>query len=457
MGDWSLSSGFYMRRSTGNVKMGKTGPKILIVNPPIYDFSAYDFWLRPLGVLAVTGRLRGQAQLAFYDFLDRRHPTTVNKNTEKDAFGRGRFIEQQVEKPAAFKMIPRYYKRFGLPGKHFEQFLQASGGFDFVLVQSVMTYWYPGICEVIATVRRNCPQAKIVIGGFYATACYSHAQTLGADLVIRGNDLQPMWEMLGLTESKAYCPPGWELYSNLGTGVITLTRGCPFKCSYCYAPVRGERFAARPMEDVAADFEIMKQRGVRNIAFYDDALLYQPEKILLPFLDYVQEYGAGVNLHTPNAMHARLLTPDAARRLVRAGMKTFYLGYESASAEFQKQTGAKLVSKELASAVDALKSAGAAGTNITAYEMLGHPLADVQAIEESMRFAHSLGIRIMFSEFSPIPGTPDGELCRKYVDIDEPLNHNKSAFPIVFLGWQKIKYYKTLCRELNEKSFGKSA
>jgi hypothetical protein len=445
-----------MRRKSGDVKMGKTYPRVLVVNPPIYDFSAYDFWLRPLGVLAVAGMLRGQAKLSFYDFLDRRHPSALNKNTEKDAFGRGRFITQQIEKPAAFKMIPRYYKRCGLPGEDFEQFLQADGDFDFVLVQSVMTYWYPGVSEVIAAIRRHCPQAKIILGGFYATACYSHAQTLGADRVIHGSDLRPMWEMMGLAPPQAYCPPGWELYPNLGTGVITLTRGCPFACSYCYVPVRGERFAARPMEDVVADFEAMKRRGVRNIAFYDDALLYQPEKTLFPFLDYMEQHGDGVTLHTPNAMHARLLTPEAARRVVRAGMKTFYLGYESVSAEFQKQTGAKLVSDELASAVESLRSAGAAGANITAYEILGHPLADVQAIEASMRFAHSLGIRVMFSEFSPIPGTPDGELCRKYVDMDEPLNHNKSAFPIVFLGWQKIKYYKTLCRALNEKTFGKS-
>jgi hypothetical protein len=434
-----------------------TGPRVLVVNPPIYDFSAYDFWLRPLGVLTVAGMLRGQAELTLFDFLDRRHPAALNKNTEKDSYGRGRFIEQQVEKPPVLKSIPRYYKRYGLPSEHFRTLLRESAPFDFVLVQSVMTYWYPGVKEVIETVRQYQPQAKIILGGFYATACFAHAQTLGADVVINGDDLKPMWDVLGLAAPKEYQPPAWELYPNLETGVIRLTRGCPFQCSYCYVPVRGGLFQARPIEDAAADFDGMRRRGVRNIAFYDDALLVKPREILLPFLDSVRQSGGGINLHTPNGMHARMINPDLARALVQGGFRTFYLGYESASAEFQKQTGAKLVSQELASAVEALLSAGAAGTHITAYEMLGHPLADVQAIEESMRFASGLGIRIMFSEYSPIPSTPDGELCRKYVDLDEPLNHNKSAFPIVFLGWQKIKYYKTLCRALNEKNFGKSA
>lgn len=47
-----------------------------------------------------------------------------------------------------------------------------------------------------------------------------------------------------------------------------------------------------------------------------------------------------------------------------------------------------------------------------------------------MYFAHTLGIRGMLSEFSPIPGTPDGEICRRWLDLDEPLWHNKSAFVI---------------------------
>jgi hypothetical protein len=39
--------------------------KILLVNPPIYDFSAYDFWLKPYGLLrvALATRVRRAAAL----------------------------------------------------------------------------------------------------------------------------------------------------------------------------------------------------------------------------------------------------------------------------------------------------------------------------------------------------------------------------------------------------------
>jgi hypothetical protein len=46
-------------------------PRILLVNPPIYDFSAYDFWLKRYGMLRAAGFLRGQADFHLFDFLDR--------------------------------------------------------------------------------------------------------------------------------------------------------------------------------------------------------------------------------------------------------------------------------------------------------------------------------------------------------------------------------------------------
>jgi hypothetical protein len=66
-----------------------------------------------------------------------------------------------------------------------------------------------------------------------------------------------------------------------------------------------------------------------------------------------------------------------------------------------------------------------------------------------MRFAHDTGLRVMPSEFSPIPGTPDGEHCRHWVDLDEPLWHNKTVFPLIFLGDVEVQRLKPLARKLN--------
>ena len=85
-----------------------------------------------------------------------------------------------------------------------------------------------------------------------------------------------------------------------------------------------------------------------------------------------------------------------------------------------------------------------------AYLIVGHPNSDEQAVEGAMTFAHRLGIRIMLSKFSPIPGTPDGEECRRWIDLGEPLRHNKTAFVVNRLGALEINRLKILAGQLNE-------
>ena len=82
--------------------------KILLVNPPIYDFAAYDFWLKPYGLLSVAGYLRGQAHFQIFDYLDRLHPfMSERKDLQSDQWGRGRFYEQRIPLPEPLSGIPR--------------------------------------------------------------------------------------------------------------------------------------------------------------------------------------------------------------------------------------------------------------------------------------------------------------------------------------------------------------
>ena len=431
------------------VRQGNMKPKILLVNPPIFDFAAYDFWLKPYGMLSVAGFLRGKADFMLFDYLDRQAPFMARQDKfESDLWGRGRFCRHQVPAPPALKTIPRYFRRFGLPRKLFTDFLAKEGPFDFVMVQTTMTYWYNGLEEVIEDVRTAWPQAKIVLGGNYVTLCCDHAQTLRADLLVKGTNLGPLWEYLGIRPDLQQ-PALWEVYDKLNVGVLKLTEGCPFSCTYCSVPKVYGKFKPRSIDQSLEELELLCQLGAGNIAFYDDALLFDADKVLIPFLSEVLKRNISVNFHSPNALNARFITKDLSELMVRSGFKTFYLGFESASAQWQKKTGSKVFSEELEKATRHLIAAVAEPDNITAYQILGHPHIDIQELEASMYFVHSLGIRGMLADFSPIPGTPDGEYCRKWVDIDEPLMHNKTAFPIILLGFDESNRLKDLQRKLN--------
>ena len=210
-------------RLTGSVNL-------LLVNPPIYDFTAFDFWLRPYGLLRVGGLLR-EFDLTAFDYLVSR---------DRDAFGRGRYDQQPVVKPRVLADVPRNFYRFGRAREHFLSLL-SSKTFDVVLIQTVMTYWYLGVREVVDDIRSLQPHAKIILGGVYATLCPNHAAMLGADVVIQGSDLTP----LGLSASEAL--PSWETV-DADVGVLKITEGCPFRCTYCSVPLVYPNFKARPRD-----------------------------------------------------------------------------------------------------------------------------------------------------------------------------------------------------------------
>ena len=98
--------------------------RILLVNPPIYDFTAYDFWLKPYGMLSVAGFLRAKADFKLFDFLDRLHPAAANQpHLQSDRWGRGRFYAEVIPNPPPLAPIPRYFRRYGLGRDLFEDFL----------------------------------------------------------------------------------------------------------------------------------------------------------------------------------------------------------------------------------------------------------------------------------------------------------------------------------------------
>jgi radical SAM superfamily enzyme YgiQ (UPF0313 family) len=425
-------------------------PKILLVNPPIYDFSAYDFWLKPYGMLRVAGYLRGQADFTLFDFLDRSDQRVPARHYRSDSWGRGEFYSEPVAKPEVFAQIPRHFRRFGLPRSAFRDFITDAAPFDFALVQTGMTYWYLGVREVIEEIRRKSPQTRIVLGGVYATLCASHARASRADLIVEGTDLNPLQRLLDMTLDENQ-PPLWEQYPQLETGILKLADGCPFRCTYCSVPQVYPEFHSRPVDGALRELDFLLARGVEHVAFYDDALLYRAGALLKPFLIGVQQRKLKVRFHTPNALNARFITPELADLMIASGFKTIYLGFESAAYDWQRKTGGKVHSDEFTRAVDYLIAAGLEPSRLNAYIIIGHPNSDEQDVENSIRFVHSLGIRTTLSEFSPIPGTPDGELCREWTDLAEPLLHNKTAFALRRLGPMELTRLKQLAKDLNRQ------
>ena len=420
-------------------------PRILLVHPPIYDFTAYDFWLRPFGLLRVAGRLRGLAEMELFDFLDRHHPAArAGKKLRSDEWGRGEFPSEVVDRPPALAGVPRRYRRYGLGRETFGAFLAERRPFDFALLTATMTYWYPGVREVIAEMRELSPGTKTVLGGMYATLCAEHARSLGADLVVRGLELGGLWHFLGMPGGPAQ-PPLWEACQELPVGVLKLTEGCPFRCSYCSVPQVYGRFRTRPPDESLRELDMLVRRGARNVAFYDDALLHRPDAALKPFLRGVVERPVDVSFHTPNGLHARFIDRPLARKMHRTGFVTVRLGLETIDPNQEARDGGKVDRASFAAAVEALFEVGYSAREVAAYVLIGRPGQSISQARAAVEFAHSLGIEARSAQFSPIPGTVEWQaaVAAGHIPSDaDPLLHNNSIYPCADPeAWEDLKQW----------------
>ena len=177
-------------------------PRVLCINPWIYDFAAYDYWSKPLGLLYVAAFLRERGvQVEILDCLDKWHPTLLQRQgrttPKQRSSGIGHFHREPIPTPPCVNFVPRQFSRYGLPEDIFLKDLQSRPRPDAILVTSIMTYWYMGPQRVVQLCREAFPGAPIVLGGIYASLMPEHArQTVQPDYLITGPGEHAIAELL---------------------------------------------------------------------------------------------------------------------------------------------------------------------------------------------------------------------------------------------------------------------
>jgi radical SAM superfamily enzyme YgiQ (UPF0313 family) len=407
---------------------------VLLVNPWIYDFAAYNLWIEPLGLLTVAAALRDNGyRVTVIDCLAP-HPGAPQPRPE----GSGKFLKTIVDKPGPVSRVPRHFGRYGLPLEQFDAALVRLTLPDVVMVASGMTYWYPGLVEAIRRIRTRFGTVPVAVGGVYATLCEEHGRRRsGADRVIAGPGvvaaLRLADEVTGHhSDPQRYAHPGtWpspahNLVARPFAG-LSSSWGCPYRCTYCASHRLQPFFVRRDPLAVVDEIAECLRRGIHDFAFYDDALLLDAERHLVPILEEVLSRGMEVRFHTPNGVHTSQITRGLASLMRRAGFVTFRLSLETTDPVRQWTTGGKVTNDAFAQAVAALGSAGYGHGEMGAYILAGLPDQPLAEVENTVRFVHSLGVQAKLALFSPIPGTPDGD-CALPPGAD-PLLHNNTVYP----------------------------
>jgi len=265
--------------------------------------------------------------------------------------------------------------------------------------------------------KRIYPKSLVIVGGIHAsllpdefTGVADHvvvgeAEEIIVDLVegrfeekiVQGSRVADL-ESLPLLNYRLL-----EGHERMDTIPIMTSRGCPFDCSFCtVTKIFGRKFRMVSAERVVAEVENgLRCFGTRDVFFYDDNFTANRKRVDR-ICDLLIEKDLGVKWYV-QVRTDLAKDPELVRKMVKAGCRWAYIGFESIDDEVLK---AYHKGQTRADIEEAIRTFHEFGLNIHGMFMFGEDHDTPESIRDTVRFAIANDIdTVQFLILTPFPGT----------------------------------------------------
>lgn len=210
----------------------------------------------------------------------------------------------------------------------------------------------------------------------------------------------PDWELLDLKSYK-HAPLG-GFSKNFPMAPIIVSRGCPYRCTFCAAKtIYGTGFRYRDIDDVIAEIIYLRDRfGVKEIMIQDDNITFK-KSVILDFCEKMRPLKMDWNCL--NGIRLNTIDDEVAENMMRSGCYAVAVGIESGSQRILDDMNKKLKLDLIMNKVNILAKHK---MKITGQFMVGYPTEKPEDIQKTIEFAKKLPIeRAAFASFMPLPGS----------------------------------------------------
>jgi len=229
--------------------------------------------------------------------------------------------------------------------------------FDYILISALATHYWSNLETMEQIKQRRAPHCKLIMGGPHAAfAPYEALEYV--DFVIMGEGEIPALQLIEALESDGnledvenlcYQDEAGRLVFNrfarygsldnrihpdflknaprLHWATVSMSRGCPFNCSFCYAiRLLGRRFRPKNLETIGCEVDgIYKATGCRR--FYITDLNFTTRD---DFCEDVARLFAGKDYHFIAMSRVEIADkPEVLNSLKASGFQEYCLGVES--------------------------------------------------------------------------------------------------------------------------------
>ncbi len=411
----------------------------ILINPPIYDTQYWAYWSQPHGLLKVAAWLRknGYTQLRLIDCL---------------ATDKKRRVRQRRKRIVERDNIKKQLWEFGMSLDELEKHLKETPFIpDEIWITSIMTYWWESTRDVINSIKKVYSQntPRVLAGGIYPTLFPEHAnEKLGKqaeiDVVVVDGEIcdeaANSWTDFSLYEND----PLYAIKPRYA--LITGSRGCPFDCAYC-AQLQlnhgNRRVKGRTPEDIGAEIEEKYRKyGVREIAFYEDNLLFNREDFLARLAE-IRRRGLKITIYAPEGIEPRLVELELLKEMRATGFRKLHLALETIDNDVARSWNRRQATIEkFERAVEVAKQAGwtVGEQNLNAFVIFGIPDEDLQATINTALYASQKVGSVIPMLFTPVPGSILFRQHKEYLSEQGWDLHDLNGKLLPFLEYNRRKY-----------------
>jgi magnesium-protoporphyrin IX monomethyl ester (oxidative) cyclase len=401
--------------------------RVLLINPFLrqYDLGGSAATFLPIGLLSIAANIRDGCEVKILDCLIT-EPETVRKSD---------------------------HTLFGMPLEKVEQRVREFRP-DIIGISIPFSHQAENAKIIASACKRIRPEAAVLFGGANVTVNYeSLLRESKADFCVVGEGEETFREFVarisagqdaetiaGLASRgregirfRARTPienldslpfPAYDLvdmaaylkdknlYRDRGVvpkavSMIT-SRGCPFRCVFCYAPLHmGRKYRAHSPEYVLKHIRFLKERyGVSNFLFEDDNMSLDRvrfEKIL----DGIIENGLDIRWDSPNGIRVDTLDAGLIKKIKKSGCGQLMVAIESGSQRVLDHVIKKGLM--LDEAMKVLRAAREEGVFVRAFYSFGYPGETLKEMEETtglaIRLLREYDVLPYVFVATPFPGT----------------------------------------------------
>ena len=282
----------------------------------------------------------------------------------------------------------------------------------------------------------------VVFGGIYPTTCPDENKNHADSLVIGEAEL--LWGQL-LRDVEEGClkkfyknekapdlaaspVPKWSLISEkhyLYTNTLTIGRGCPWSCSFCYnsSPNLFSGYRMKPIENILKEIESLK---TRHIMFIDDNFLADPalaRKLINEFrpLDLTWHTAVSANI----GAHDDLLDLMAA-----SGCQSLFIGFETLNPDNLKSADKQ--QNRIEKYEEVVSKIHARGMMVNASVVFGFDGDGPEVFKQTTDWLIKQKIETMTAHIlTPYPGTRFySQLQEENRIVDHDLSHYNTSYAV---------------------------